>query len=99
MLLQASTQVNRTQGSLRGGVPSPQRGVWGEPPPDPGSAHTKKIRPPQILIIVPIRLHQRKIESLAKYLLDRDQNRSMSITTSYCIVLNNFDRLAQISCT
>ena len=31
------------QGSLRGGVPPPQRGDWGSVPPDPGSAPTRKI--------------------------------------------------------
>jgi hypothetical protein len=40
---QASTQLTRTQGSLRGGVPLPQRGVWGSAPPDPGSASTRNI--------------------------------------------------------
>jgi hypothetical protein len=48
---QASTQVTRTQGSLRGGVPPPQRGVWGSAPPDPGSALTRNICNPQILIV------------------------------------------------
>jgi hypothetical protein len=48
---QASTLAIHTQGSLRGGVPLPQRGVWGSAPPDPGSAHTRKNRNPQVLIV------------------------------------------------
>jgi hypothetical protein len=51
MPLQASTQEIHSQGSLRGGDPPPQRGVWGSVPPDPGSAPTRKIRRPQIRIV------------------------------------------------
>jgi hypothetical protein len=48
MPLQASTQEIHSQGSLRGGDPPPQRGVWGSEPPDPGSAPTKNICTPQV---------------------------------------------------
>jgi hypothetical protein len=47
----ASTPAIHTQGSLRGGVPPPQRGVWGKPPPDPGSVHTNKNRKPQVFTV------------------------------------------------
>jgi hypothetical protein len=38
----ATHKSNLTQGSLRGGVPPPQRGDWGSEPPDPGSAYTRE---------------------------------------------------------
>jgi uncharacterized protein len=50
--------ATHSQGSLRGGDPPPQRGVWGSVPPDPGFAHTKKTRLPQIPIVVPISCSQ-----------------------------------------
>jgi hypothetical protein len=50
MPLQASTPEIHSQGSLRGGDPPPQRGVWGSVPPDPGSAPTRKICIPQVFI-------------------------------------------------
>jgi hypothetical protein len=58
MPLQASIQVTLTQGSLRGGVPPPQRGVWGSVPPDPGSALTRKICLSQIRIVCRLPTHQ-----------------------------------------
>jgi hypothetical protein len=46
--------INPFAGESEGRRPAPQRGVWGSVPPDPGSAHTKKTRIPQIPLAKPL---------------------------------------------
>jgi hypothetical protein len=58
MPLQASTPAIHTQGSLRGGTPPLNGGSGGSLPQIRVLPTTKKTRIPQILIIVPINLHQ-----------------------------------------
>jgi hypothetical protein len=60
MPLQASTPAIHNAGEFEGQRPAPQRGVWGSEPPDPGSAHTSKIRISLVLIVCLDALNRRE---------------------------------------
>jgi hypothetical protein len=51
-------QIEPYAGEFERRRPAFQRGDWGSEPPDPGSAHTNKIRNPQVYIAYRLAFHK-----------------------------------------